>query len=226
MTKQASRADLELPYLASPLESPELAALEAKRQELRQRVQLAAVESLRAQHLVEVHFGEERSAFKPYVGVVVTLTRARLENGEDVFGGGALTSLYPCPDDHCPQFIHPSLVSPTLGVTVCPRCQRQWPVRDMSCERGFRLTTQNWAFVLARIVLRAELNTDIRVNYTPKNLIKATLLSRERGKLSHGDEVNAVRASLKAVVYPMSRLLTDLSSGAELETCLRAFLEA
>jgi len=200
-------------YISRDLTPEELAIVERKRQALSKIFQF---EKVIADHKIEVNFGRERSSSGHFPGSIIIF-----KSGSALSGGGD-EPLFPCPDDHCPGFIPPALVSSMLRIAVCPKCQRQWRQDELYEMRLFRLPAQLWANVVARYFIRLGSNADIYLKTHPADIRVKTReeLERYRG----GSTINAARAKRVSVIYSLHNIYKDLKHGADLESRLRAFL--
>lgn len=211
--------DLELPYIASPLESSELQQIEHARREKQGLVDEHGPGDVAARYCVEVHFHHKRSITRPYAGIIFTLLKG------STFGGGGLKPMYACADQRCRGYISTDNYSPTLEIAACPVCQRAWHPSQVFSHRKYILSTQHWAFAISRIVLRFGLDADVKLIYFGDPLIAPTIAASENHRLGL-DPVEASRHKIKTVVYPLGRLITDLSTGVELEKRMHALITA
>ncbi len=226
--------ELEVPYLASPLESEELMAIEKRRLEAQGIVKgVEDVRVLTGRYKVEVHMHHKRSMQSAFVGRIYTLIKARQ------FGGGGDMPMFACGNDRCPGFIHPNDYSPTAGFAICPICQIPWKIganrfdvkgahgdgRALTDVRNYILTNQHWATAITRTFIRLGQDADIVIQYFSEKLIAPTLEAKQNAKLGH-DQINRSRSLRRKVVYPLGNILQDLSNGASLESRIHAFITA
>ncbi len=202
-------------YLSRDLTPEELAIIERKRQAM---AEMFKIERVVAAHKIEVNFGKDRSTDGHFPGSLIVFRSG------SAFDGGGDEPLFPCPDDKCPGFIPPNLVSSMLQIAVCPKCRRQWKQDQLYEMRLFRLTAQHWAKVLARYFIRLGSDADIYMKTHPIDIRGRTRNELDRYK--GGETVNAARAKRVRVIYSLHSIYKDLSNGADLEGRLRAFLVA
>lgn len=172
-----------------------------------------------ARYKLEVMFGKERSLVNPTSGMV-----SFWESGKMLHGGGD-SKLYICPqksrgEGTCHAWIPDSSHMP--GGIVCGYCGSMWKGPELIGEIFARLTMQNWTKVLLKYFLRMDMNADIRIKYPVQVLHKVTEQEtlRDRG----GELLEKARTERVSVVYPLSRIIKDTSSGATLEDCIKKFL--
>ena len=217
--------DLEVPYLASAIQSHELAEVEKTRLEKQGKVTGLCGDELDevvGRYRVEVHLSSERSREKPFPGIIHTMINSNR------LGGGGLMPTYACADERCGGFIHPDNYSPSAipPSAVCPRCGRVWHVKDVFSHRKYVLANQQWAYAISRTVIRLGLDADIWIIFFAKPLIKPTLDARADSRLGV-EPVENSRKAIRKVIYPLGRLLKDLSvEGVELEKRMYAFIMA
>jgi hypothetical protein len=220
-----TEADLEVPYLASPLQSHELAEVEKARLEKQGNIKGLASEDLDevvGRYRVEVHLSSERSRDNPFPGIIHTMINSAR------FGGGGLMPTYACANEMCGGFIHPDNYSPSAVPprAICSKCGQVWHVRQVFAHRKYKLSNQNWAYAIARTVIRLGLDADVWIIFFSEPLIKPTLDARADPKLGV-EPVENSRKAIRKVIYPLGRLLKDLSvEGVELEQRMYAFIMA
>jgi len=210
-----NRARADPKHLTRELTPEELAVVERKRKAM---AEMFKIEKVIAAHKVEVNFGKDRSTSGHFPGSIIVFRSG------SAFDGGGDEPLFPCPDDKCPGFIPPNLISSMLKIAVCPKCKRQFSQDDLYEMKLFRLTAQDWAKVLARYFIRLGSDADIYMKTHPLDIRSRT--RNELNKYKGGETVNAARAKRVRVLYSLHSIYKDLSNGADLEGRLRAFLVA
>ncbi len=224
MAHRTTEAELDIPYLASALQSAELAEIEETRKEQQTRVEGVGVDRLDGVvglYRVEVHMHNERSREKAYPGIIHTMVKG------DRFGGGALMGMYACADERCGGFVHPDHYHPGHypPTATCPKCGVIWHPSQVFAHRKYRLTNQNWAYAISRTVLRLGMDTDVMIVFFSEPLVQPTLDAQASPRLGL-DPVHKSRAAIRKVVYPLGRLLKDMSTGVALEARMSAFIMA
>lgn len=202
-------------YLIQELTPEELTTVERKRKAM---AELFKIEKVIATYKIEVNFGKDRSTSGHFPGSIIVFRSG------SAFDGGGDEPLFPCPDDRCPGFIPPNLVSSMLRLAVCPKCRRQFKQSELYEMKLFRLTAQDWAKVLARYFIRLGSDADIYMKTHPIDIRVRT--HNELARFRGGSTINAARAKRVRVLYSLHSIYKDLSNGAELESRLRAFLVA
>lgn len=180
------------------------------------------VEKTKARYKIGLYFTGDRSARAPYKGFITLWTA-----GNDVGDGDR--SLY-----LCPQLIsHGDRVRPcnapleygmfTSQGAVCAKCRRHTKRDDLTGQIFARLTTQHWTVLVTRVFGILGCNADISVSYFQTDIRRETARTDERGTR---DALTQHRQARTEVVYTLARLIRDTSSGATVESAVRAFLEA
>lgn len=201
--------------LTRPLTPEELTVLEAKREALRQ---IFNVDQIKAKYKIELNFGKDRSDSGHFPGSLIVLRSG------SALGGGGDESMFFCPDNACPGFIPPNLVSSMLRIGVCPKCERQWSQGLLSDMQLFRLTHQRWATVLTRFFMRLDSNADVYLKTHPIDLRTQTM--KEQLKDMGGMQMRAARSKRVRVIYSLPRILKDMVRGADPEKRFYQFLRA
>jgi len=222
LTHKTREKDLEVPYLASALESHELVEIEKVRQEKQGKVEglkLDQLDEVVGRYRVEVHLHNERSRERPFPGIIHTMVSSMR------FGGGGLMGIYSCANEQCGGFIHPDNYSPTLNAAACPKCGVVWEVKQVFAHRKYVLPNQYWAYAISRTVLRLGMDTDVWIIFFSEPLMQPTLDAKADPRLGI-EPVENSRKAIRKVMYPLGRLLKDLSTGVELEKTMYAFIMA
>lgn len=171
---------------------------------------------LKAKFKIEVQFGKNRSAHKPFAGALsIFLSGTKLHGGGD-------EKLYLCPRKDCGKIIFPN---ERLGATVmCRACETMWDEKAITGELLFVLPTQKWAEVILRHFALVDHNADIYLKYHPTDIrYKAAMeIARSRG----GDAIRVARENRGLHVYPLKNIIKDTSGGADLYKRLLAFITA
>lgn len=171
---------------------------------------------LKARYKIEVQFGKNRSAQKPFSGALSLFL-----SGTKIHGGGD-EKLYLCPRADCGKIIYPN---ERLGANVmCRSCEMMWDEKALIGELLFVLTTQKWAEVILRYFALLDHNADIYLKYHPTDIrYKTTMeLARDRG----GEALSVARKNRGLHIYPLKNIITDTSAGADLYARLLAFIRA
>lgn len=201
--------------LTRPLTPEELSVIEQKKEALRK---IFNVDQVKAKYKIELNFGKDRSDSGHFPGSLIVLRSG------SALGGGGDESMFFCPDNNCPGFIPPNLVSSMLRLAVCPRCERQWHQGLLADMQLFRLTHQNWATVITRFFLRLDSNADIYLKTHPIDLRTQTM--KEQLKDMGGMQMRAARSKRVRVIYSLPRILKDMVNGADPEQRFYQFLRA
>lgn len=197
---------------AEELNPAEIAAVQAQKEALDKFFAKRII----AGYKIEVEFGEGRSTWKHFPGVVSLYL-----SGTKLHGGGD-EKLYTCPRDDCKGIIFPG---ERLGASVhCRKCQMMWPETEIVGERLYRLSPNDWATVIHRYFVQLEHNADIYLKYHPTDIRYQTAmeLARNRG----GEAVNKARNNRGLHIYPLKRIIQDTSNGADLYKRILAFIKS
>lgn len=186
--------------------------------------QMYLEESLVSQHAkykIDVLFTGERSALKPYPGIIALWT-----NGGSSHGGGDEV-VYLCPTKLDTGHICNAPVGITFvsrRVAVCESCSQVHRPEHLTGQIFARLTNQNWSGLVLKVfnVLRA--NADIRIGMDKRDM-RAHALAAVKQR-SQGDVVNSIRLERQWVTYPLNAIIKDVGNGSDLQTRIRAFIEA
>lgn len=188
-------------------------ALLAKKMEALDRFFADRIE---ATYKIELHFGKDRSTWKPFAGAMSLFL-----SGTKLHGGGD-EKLYICPREDCQGIIYPN---ERLGGTVmCRECEMMWDEKKLVGELLFRLTAKDWAWVIYKWFATLEHRADIYLKYHPTDIrYKATM---EAARQMGGEEMNKARMNRGLHIYPLANIIKDTSNGANLYDRIVAFITA
>lgn len=179
----------------------------------------------KARYKLEVYFRENRSTWKPYGGFIVTWT-----NGGFAHGGGDET-VYFCPSrveapgggtKTCGEPIELPYVRKNFS--VCPKCRNAVDPKELVGQIFAYLTPQRWATLLTKVFMRLGGDADIRLGLLKGDLRSAS--DREQERSIGGDVLREVRGGRQWVIYPLSHIIKDTATGADLEKRIYSFLVA
>jgi len=191
-----------------------------KKQELASRVI--------AKYKVQVNFGTNRTLQGPNKGVLTFWL-----SGSKLHGGGD-EMLYLCREADsgserdnfevgrpgggggCGKFIAPQYVHD--GAAMCPHCHNFINAAFLTGQIYFRATTRNVARAMAHYFRVAEHSADLVARFAQDDIRYQTavlLQGAHKARISRGQ-----------LVYPLHRILRDVSGGAELEKRIYAMLTA
>jgi len=207
----------------NPIEvAPELSAEEKHILEKKKEAfdKLLAAEG-KAKYKIEVLFAHTRRAFGDSVGAL-----SIWESGTKLHGGGD-TKMYWCPGKElrlsdCTGFIPDA--SNGYGHLVCPRCQKVWSGDQVFGEIFYRFDSWKWAQALLKHYASLDHNADIYLKYPKHDLRVASRL--EQAKQMMGEKLAKVRTERQQYIYPLNRIIKDVSAGSDLLTRFHAFLTA
>lgn len=170
---------------------------------------------------IDLILGSGFSTLKPSAGIICFL-----ESGRALHGDGD-TKLYICPGKHlnqndCEAFI--AGFAQGHEEAVCARCGRTWKSGQLIGEVCYRLTVQNWAVVLANWFRKLDMQADVRIIYPPDDIRSAAV--REQEKAHGGDLLDPARARRATRAYPMTNIIKDVSTGADLTARMLAFVRS
>jgi hypothetical protein len=184
---------------------------------------ILGLKKAKAKYKLEISFSEERSAHRPFAGIV-----SAFSNGGFAHGGGD-EGIYFCPQPLedgklCYHPLDPIWLS--NGHAVCPSCRNVLDPKKLTQFVFARLTMQHWAHQMLYFFRRLEHNADIRLVFMGQanDLRKATVTELEKSK--RGDVMNGVRTRRHSAIYPLANILKDTAAGADLYTRFRAFLNS
>lgn len=216
---RTNNADLYTPYLSSPLDSDELQKIEKKRKEKQELIKFRGYDNIRGKYIVEVHLNKDRSIHEPHPGILLT----QVQSGD--FGGGGIRPMYACANESCTGFISPDDYHPDVDAAYCRKCGRVWSVSEVFSHRKFVLSTDNWAHVLSRTVVRMGMDSDVKIVYF-HDPVKKYVTDAAENKPKYFDRMVRSRENVEYVIYTLGRLLQDLDSGAEIYKMMYNFLTA
>lgn len=179
------------------------------------------LENVHAKYKLEVMFTHERSAHRAYPGIVSVLS-----NGGALHGGGD-EAVYLCPARlEGGRGCNSPMDLKFLGkrVAVCPACHAVHEPKNLTGQVFARLTHQNWAVLLLRIFQILNGDADIRIGVVKADMRESAIAAIHRR--IHGDRVDKIRREREWVIYPLESIVRDLSTGGDIFTRIRAFLEA
>lgn len=191
-------------------------------------------DGVKAAYKIEITFGKDRSSLKPYAAFV-----SLWESGKHLHGGGD-GNMYFCldcralrPDTAWKQLIsllsdkEPSkmgcgrpISADTIGggIAFCPHCQKHINSDNITSQLPFYGTSQDLAKIVARYFDVLKQNADVYAKYHPTD-IRYTGMQAAKG-------LEVARRLRGMFIYPMSRILRDLSGGSSLESRFRVFINA
>lgn len=198
---------------------------------------LAPAEDTHGAHKIQINFGPGRSTIKDFNAAVTFWS-----SGKHFHGGGD-GGVYIClnrlaieafrPQDSLKYYVDVlkgrvegqgcgmpiSDQNMTSDTAFCPKCQKHINSMNLVSTLFFRGTTQELSGYIAEIYRRAfESNADIYCKYDPTD-IRYTAMVSELGS----EKAHQLRGLL---IYPMGRILKDVSAGATLEGRFRAMFNA
>ena len=190
---------------------------------------------VRAGYKMEVYFGPDRSALKEFYAFV-----SIFESGQFFHGGGD-GNMYYCLDVRA---VHKDSAVKLLtaildkkesadkwgcghpipgeamqgGVANCPNCQKMVRTDYLTGQLPFHGTTGDLARFCARYFDVLKQNADIYCKYQPTD-IRYKSMEKARG-------AEMARRLRGMFIYPVGRILKDISNGASVEDRFRAFFNA
>jgi ribosomal protein L32 len=194
-------------------------------------------EEVRAKFKLEVQFGKGRvgrgaRAAQPFAGVM----SAWLSGSK--FHGGGDEKIFECADPECGAWILPHQITQRtvvqkingkdveefMSLSYCSECGKIWRSEQTTGERLYKLTEQNWAFAILRMLRRLRLDADIYLKYHPEDIrYKAAMeMARDRG----GEELAKARKNRGLHIYPLRNIIKDTKHGSDLYGRIRAFINA
>lgn len=184
--------------------------------------ELLQTDDLVARYRIEIIFLDNRSAYKPFQGIVTAWV-----NGNDVYGD-CDTSLYFCPAKvetetgyrFCNAPILPDLIDGDRA--LCSTCNAVSTPEDLTGQIFARLPFQGWATLIERLFNRLEGHADLRMGIFKGDLINTAHAEHEKPR--KGDKLYRVYRDREFVLYSLKDLVKDLSTGASLTKRIRAFL--
>lgn len=214
--KELDEAREDENYVPHELTLAEEQAIERKRQALERLYDLEA--ELIATYKIEINFSKRRSNRSHFPGSLMIW-----RSGSALSGGGD-EGMYPCPDDRCPGYISPELISVTAQKAGCPKCQKIWGLHQLKEMRLCSLTPRNWALLVLRHFVRLGHDADVYLKMHPVDIRNQTL--REQMKDCGGEQLAKARGNRQPVIYPLKNIIKDLSAGADMLKRFEAFVKA
>ena len=192
-------------------------------------------DGVRAGYKIEIFFGPDRSALKEFYALI-----SIMESGKFFHGGGD-ANMYYCLD--C-RAIHKDtavklltaildgkesrdkfgcgypIVSSAMGggMAMCTHCQRMVKTDYLTGQLPFHGTTRELAQFVARYFDVLKQNADIYCKYHWTD-IRYKAMEEAKG-------LETARRLRGMFIYPLSRILKDISGGATLESRFAAFFNA
>lgn len=168
----------------------------------------------RARWKIEVNFLSDRTIHKPCAYMVQIWESGKALNGD----GDALCwwclNADPKSNEGCRGIIPQDAVKG--GVAMCPHCKRAINAEKLTDMLGGNVRVDVLATYLANLFRKLGSNADIYLKYH-KTDPRYIALERAKGEL--------VARRLKGLhIYPLHRILTDISAGADLTKRMKAFL--
>ena len=226
----------ELPFgMEEPGFRPHQRSLEEQSESDPEVKKLLEADGIRAGYKIEIFFGKDRSSFKDYYALI-----SIMESGKFFHGGGDANA-YLCLDRRTlsPDSAVPMLVSildkktepdkygcgyPIVnasmggGMALCPNCQRMVKTDFLTGQLPFHGTTQDLAKFVARYFDVLKHNADVYCKYHWTD-IRYKSMEQAKG-------LETARRLRGMFIYPLSRILKDVSAGASLEGRFKAFFSA
>jgi len=198
-------------------------------------------DAVKARYKLEIHFGPDRSSLShKLMAALVTIW----ESGKRLHGGGD-EKMYWCGYSDCGKPF--STDNFAYMHAVCPKCQRELhldpqskqdhldylaqenlPVNGMDKlpivvgEKLMKQTPPAIAGFLAKTWYDLDCNADIYLKFHPKDM------RFDKKNFGHEvvDKIETARAKRDPVIYPLSRILADTSSGGDLKHHILAMITA
>jgi hypothetical protein len=195
------------------MEPAEIAAVNERMKQLGLLLQ----EQVRAKYKIEIHFGKNRtSRGQPFAGAI------SLWLSGTKFHGGGDEKIYECPRPDCGAIILPDAIDNNRS--ICHGCGGVWPAQETIGERLLKLTEQDWAYAILRLMQKLELNCDLYAKYSPDDIRYRTAMEMARNR--GGEEIAKARRLRGLTIYPLKNVIKDTKNGADLYTRVRAFINA
>jgi hypothetical protein len=197
------------------------------------------VSEVKAKYKIEVHLGKRRGRETLTPGVLMLW-----ESGKRFHGGGD-DKTYWCGYADCDKPIDTNYFGHVH--VVCPSCNRELfldhdlkrkhiehamtegldtkGLRRMAVvvgEKYFNLPTQRIAQLIDKAFNATGRNADIYLKFSPKDIRYDAL----HEKTLDIDKVEVARTRRDPVIYPLNRIIQDLTSGGDFVSRVRSFLEA
>jgi hypothetical protein len=200
---------------------------------------LLGVDAVAAKYRIELTFSRHRSslAHKPSPFALLIW-----ESGKRFHGGGD-QKMYWCGYDDC----RAPITSDNFGYAhvVCPKCTREQfldpdsrkshianlrkenrPLNDIDKlpmvvgEMLFNMTPENTAELILKTWRALGGDADVYLKWSPYEI----MYDPKSETTKTMDNLNKVRIKREPVLYPLSRILKDVNSGADLKLCFKALL--
>lgn len=150
--------------------------------------------------------------------------------------GSTEAMVYSCP--YCDKVFPPDytltcqagdglVAADSLPYWRCPGCERVVHDGDMRTNLSFRLTPQNLAVTLAYWFEKCDRQATLRIRrFKSSSTFRSAM--EELGTTKYQDRLRQARSqkSQEWVVYPLSRITKDLSSGADPVHTIEGFVKA
>ena len=174
-----------------------------------------------AKYKIELFFGKARSMTKPTPGII-----SFWESGSKLHGGGD-AKIYICPGkqlgiNECNAIIPE--VANVNALHFCSVCRRSWKGKEVIGEIVANLHMKGWAEALLYYYARLDHNADIYLKHAREDIRTVAMI--EQAKQKGGEYLNRVRSKRALHIYPLNRIITDTSAGADLLGRFYAFLTA
>jgi len=168
----------------------------------------------RARWKIEINFLSDRTIHKPCAYMCQVWESGKALNGDgDALSWWCLNS-DPNSNEGCRSIIPQDSVRG--GIAMCPSCKRMINAEKLTDMTGGNVRMDVLATYLANLFRKLGSNADIYLKYH-KTDPRYIALERAKGELT--------ARRLKGMhIYPLHRLLTDISAGADLTRRIKAFL--
>ena len=178
----------------------------------------------KAKFKIELFLGStEQSRIKPIPGLL-----SFYQSGKKAHGGGD-SKIYICPGAHLKRNDCSSRIpaeSTGFGFLVCPRCGITWEGTQVIGEIFSRNVMKTWANTIYKYFRVLDMNADIVFKHgvDPIRKITEAVISNEKGRVAiNNDKLTGLRRRVTHI-YPLANIIKDISSGANLQKRLEAFL--
>jgi len=177
----------------------------------------------KAKYKLEVLFTDERSAHRPYRGLITLWSNGGYNHGDGDEG------IYLCPTKlETGRFCNTPLKLEFVSkrVAVCPSCSSAHDPKNLTGQIYAKITTQHWANLILKVFNVLGGNADILIGMyrgqlrTPAIEAVTSLGAREK------DKVNAIRRDRHWVAYSLKSIIQDTANGSNLHERVRCLLEA
>jgi len=174
-----------------------------------------------AKYKIELFFGKARSLTKPTPGII-----SFWESGSKLHGGGD-AKIYICPGKQLGINNCSAIIPEAANINAlhfCSACKRSWKGKEVIGEVVANLTMRGWAEALLYYYTHLDHNADIYLKHAYEDIRTVAML--EQAKQKGGEYLNRVRRKRALHIYPLNRIITDTSAGADLLRRFYAFLTA